>query len=256
MNFSKKAILVLVALCFLLGFIWAAMNRAELKANFGSPADVRASYELLRSDWAISRSKSWRMHLETVHIAGPKEWFVTEAIIPEREHTWEREDHGSRVGNLEYIRVGDNRYFREDAMPDHAASLEWTILTPRVTPPAGYYFELRFHLTNPRTIGYSFDSIETTMWSNYSGLHLRPGELRNVSGHECRDWTFSWVDEETGETNADSVCLGTSDHLPHHLTAGGGWAEATYEWNPSISIEDPSGAHPQPRGFVTALPDE
>jgi hypothetical protein len=256
MTYGKRVAFVLIGLFLLSGIICVVFNWAEVRTNFGSPADIRASYELLRSDLAISGMKSWRMRLEPTHNTGPKEWFVTEAIIPDREHTWQREDHGPRVGNLEYIRVGDNRYYKGDAMPDHAASLEWTKLTPRVTPPAGYYFELRFHLTNPRTIGYSFDRIETSMWSNYSGLHLRPGGVRNYSGHECRDWNFSWVNEETGENFTDSVCLGTRDHLPYHLTAGGGWAEATYEWNPAISVEEPSAAHSQPKGFISALPEE
>jgi hypothetical protein len=256
MRYAKRAAFVLIGLFLLFGIVWVASSWAELQADFGSPSHIRSSYELFRSDWAMSRMKSWRMRLETAHSTGPKEWFVTEAIIPDREHTWERSDHGPRVGNLEYIRVGNNRYFRGDAMPDHAASLGWTKLTPKVTPPAGYYFELRFHLTNPRTIGYSFDSIETTMWSNYSGLDLRPAGLRNYSGHECRDWNFSWVNEETGENKTDAICLGTSDHLPYRLTAGGGWAEAIYEWNPLISIEEPNGAQPQPKGFITAFPEE
>ena len=35
---------------------------------------VRADYELARSDWAISRAKSWRMRLETTDSKFPKEW--------------------------------------------------------------------------------------------------------------------------------------------------------------------------------------
>lgn len=256
MGYARRAAVVLTGLFLLSGIIWIVTNRTELRSEFGSPADIRASYELLQSDWAISRMKSWRMRLEPTRSTGPREWLVTEAIIPDREHSWQREDHANRVGNLEYIRVGNDRYFRGDAMPDHAASPGWIRLKPRDIPPVGYYFELRFHLSNPRTIGYSFDSIETTMWSNYAGLHLRVAGLRNYSGHECREWKFSWVVEESRKTMTDTICLGTLDHLPYHLTADGGWAEATYEWNPAISVEEPKSAQTQPKGFITALPDQ
>jgi|HubBroStandDraft_6_1064221.scaffolds.fasta_scaffold334496_1 hypothetical protein len=237
----------LVALVVLLGIVLLVAGWDELRSNFGSVADARASLELLRSDWAISRQKSWRLRL--TDSTWKNEWWVNEAIIPDREHSWARNDHDAWVGNLEYIRIKDDRYFKGDAMPDHAAAPEWIRLSPRVMPIVGHYFELRFHLSNPRTIGYSFDSIKTSMWSNYSGLHLLPGGVRDYSGHECRDWTFSWTIEETGQRMDDSVCLGTRDHLPYHLTAGGGREEVTYEWNPTISIEAPDPVKPQPKGF-------
>jgi hypothetical protein len=53
----------------------------------------------------------------------------------------------------------------------------------------------------------------------------------------------------------DTVCIGTSDHLPYHLTISGGWAEATYEWNPEVSIEAPNAVVPRPKGFISSLPD-
>jgi len=249
---------VLAALGFfaLAGIIWVVADWGDLRGKFGSRADILASYELLRADRAISRTKTWSMRLQSTRTTAPKEWIITEAIIPDREHSWQHEDHAPRIGNLEYIRIGNDRYFRGDAMPDHKAAPEWIKLTPRVTPPVGGWFELRLHLSNPRTIGYSFDSIETTLWSRYGGAHLRPVGLDNYSGHECREWTFTWVIEETGMHMTDTICLGTSDHLPYHITASGGWVEATYEWNPAISIEAPKSALPQPRGFVMGLPGE
>jgi len=191
MSRRRKAALIALGFLVLVVTIWLATEWNHLRAALGSRADIRASYELLRADWAISRAKTWRMRLESTRSTAPKEWIITEAVIPDREHSWQHEDHAPRIGNLEYIRIGNDRYFRGDAMPDHKAAREWIKLTPRVMPPVGGWFELRFHLSNPRTIGYSFDSIETTLWSNYSGAHLRPVGLRRYSGHECGEWTFT-----------------------------------------------------------------
>jgi hypothetical protein len=53
----------------------------------------------------------------------------------------------------------------------------------------------------------------------------------------------------------DTVCVGASDHLPYHLTTSGGWAVATYEWNPEISVNSPTPVLARPKGFIDALPD-
>lgn len=110
-------------------------------------------------------------------------------------------------------------------------------------------------MSNPRTSGYSFDSIETSFWSSYHGVDLKPEGLKTYSGHTCREWTYSWKVDETGQVMHDTVCIGVTDYLPYRLTISGGWAEVTYEWNPQVSIEVPSSAADRPKGFITALPD-
>lgn len=221
---------------------------------------VRANCELARSDWAVSRAKSWRMRLQTTDSRFPREWMVIEAIPPNREHGWQRVDRAVPnlkyiAGNLEYIRIGDDRYFRGDAMFGHSAAPQWVKLIPRDFPPLDGPLQLRLHLTNPRTIGYSFDSVETSLWSIFHKLQMRPVGLKNYAGHECLEWAYTWKVKETGQLITDSLCIGTSDHLPYRLTWGSGWAEVTYEWNPSVSIDVPEPVLPRPKGFIVALPD-
>jgi len=223
-------------------------------------AYVKAEYMLARTDWAISRTKSWRMRLETTNPRAAKEWMIIEAIPPDREHGWQHVDRtledGTRIaGNLEYIRIRDDRYFRGDAMFGHEGSSQWIKLIPRDFPPLDGFFELRLHMSNPRTIGYSFDSIETTFWSNYSGVQMQPNGVRSYSGHRCMEWSYNWKIEETGAIMHDTVCVGTSDHLPYHLTTSGGWADVTYEWNPEVSVYAPSPVVARPKGFISAFPD-
>jgi hypothetical protein len=250
---KKILILVLTALV-IAGSVWAAKNWAN----------VRTDYWLVRTDWAISRTKSWRMRLGTTDPKLPKEWVVIEAIPPDREHGWQHVDRSAQVGesktiriagDLEYIRIGDDRYFRGDAMFGHGAALQWIKLIPRDSPPLDGFFELRLHMNNPRTIGYSFDSIETSFWSNYHGVKMRPEGLKAYSGHTCHEWSYTWKIEETGQVMHDTVCVGTSDHLPYHLTTSGGWAEVTYEWNPEVAVDAPNPALARPKGFISALPD-
>jgi len=250
----KKILIFVLATLVIAGSVWAAKNWA----------DFRADYFLLRTDWAISRTKSWRMRLESTDPKLPKEWMVIEAIPPDREHGWQHVDRSVDVedsrtvriaGDLEYVRIRDDRYFRGDAMFGHKASPQWIKLIPRDFPPLDGFFELRLHMSNPRTIGYSFDSIETSFWSNYHGLRMRPEGLKTYSGHVCREWSYAWKIEETGQVMRDTLCVGASDHLPYHLTISGGWAEVTYEWNPEVSVEAPNPVFARPKGFISALPD-
>lgn len=224
--------------------------------------DFRADCELVRSDWAISRAKSWRMRLQTTDPKLPREWMVIEAIPPDREHGWQHVDRSIEVGDskatriagdVEYIRIGDDRYFRGDAMFNHGEARQWIKLISRDFPPLDGFFELRLHLSNPRTIGYSFDSVETSLWSQNHGVDMRPVGLKTYAGRDCLEWNLTWNIED--RIMNDTLCIGTSDHLPYHLTASGGWAEATYEWNPSVSVDVPNHVLPRPKGFILALPD-
>jgi hypothetical protein len=250
----KKILLFGIAALIVAGSIGAAKNWS----------DMRADYSLLRTDWAISRAKSWRMRLQSTDSKLPKEWMVIEAIPPDREHGWQHVDRSIEAGDsqnqriagdLEYIRIGDDRYFRGDAMFGHKASSQWIKLIPRDFPPLDGFFEYRLHLSNPRTIGYSFDSVETSFWSNYHGVSLHPEALKNYAGHPCFEWSYTWTIEETGRVMHDTVCVGTSDHLPYHLTTSGGWAEITYEWNPRLSVDAPKPVSERPKRFIAALPD-
>jgi hypothetical protein len=250
----KKILLFGIAALIVAGSIWAAKNWS----------DTRADYWLLRTDWAISRAKSWRMRLQSTDQKSPKEWMVIEAIPPDREHGWQHidrsiEEEDSKIkriaGDIEYIRIGDDRYFRGDAMFGHKASSQWIKLIPRDFPPLDGFFEYRLHMSNPRTIGYSFDSIETSFWSNYHGVSMQPAALKNYLGHPCFEWSYNWTIEETRRVMRDTVCVGASDHLPYHLTTSGGWAEITYEWNPRITVDAPNPVSERPKGFITALPD-
>ena len=232
---TKRVLIVALAALILGGSVWTAKNWR----------DVPADYRLLRTDWAISRAKSWRMRLESTDSKLPKEWMVIEAVPPDREHGWEHIDRTVDenihiAGDLEYIRVRDDRYFRGDAVFGHKGSSQWIKLIPRDFPPLDGFFELRLHMSNPRTIGYSFDSVETSFWSNYHGAQMQSAGVKTYSGHPCLEWSYNWIIEETSRVMHDTVCVGTFDHLPYHLTTSGGWAEVTYEWNPQVSVDAPT----------------
>ena len=146
------------------------------------------------------------MRLQPTDAMLPKDWMVIEAIPPDREHGWQHVDRSLEVGDtktkriagdLEYIRIGDDRYFRGD----------------------------------------------------YHVVKMRPEELKTYSGNTCREWSSTWKIEETGQVMHDTLGVGTSDHLPYHLTTSGGWADATYEWNPKVSIDAPNPVFDRPKDF-------
>lgn len=97
----------------LIGFAWFLAAISVLAAK--NRSELRMDWWLIRTDWAISRAKSWRMRLESTDPKSPKEWIVIEAVPPDREHGWQHidralEEEGSKTkriaGDLEYIRVG------------------------------------------------------------------------------------------------------------------------------------------------------
>jgi hypothetical protein len=128
----KTTFIIGLTVLLVFGSVWIIRNRAQ----------VRSDYELVRSDWAISSHKSWRMRLQTTDPKLPKEWMVIEAILSDREHGWQHVDRsvevgetsGRIVGDLEYIRIGDDRYFRGDAMFSHGEARQWIKLVPRDFP--------------------------------------------------------------------------------------------------------------------------
>jgi hypothetical protein len=114
----KKILLIGIAALIVVGSIWAVKNWSN----------IRADYSLFRTDWSISRTKSWRMRLQSTDPKLSKEWMVIEAIPPDREHGWQHLDRAVETGDsqnqriagdLEYIQVRDDRYFRGDAMFGH-----------------------------------------------------------------------------------------------------------------------------------------
>jgi hypothetical protein len=107
----KKILMFAFAALIAASSIWTAKNWS----------DIRADYWLLRTDWVISRTKSWRMRLQSTNPKYPKEWMTIEAVPPDREHGWQHIDRaveagGSKstriAGDIEHIRVRDDRYFR------------------------------------------------------------------------------------------------------------------------------------------------
>jgi hypothetical protein len=51
MTYGKRAAFILIGLFLLSGLIFVGFDWAEMRTNFGSPADIRASYELLDRTW-------------------------------------------------------------------------------------------------------------------------------------------------------------------------------------------------------------
>jgi hypothetical protein len=260
-----KNILIMFAIGVVVGSLWIIWK--PIKNWMGDRTrDKQADGELLQSDLAISRSKSWRLRIRRTDPRFPEPLIVREAILPDREHAWEHVDSTASAGDsrsihvkgdLEYIRIGDDRYFRGDAMSGHQAAPQWIKLIPRDPPPVGTYSEFGFQLTGPRSSDGIKWWIGNTLWDLYHGhgRQMRQVGIRRYSDHACLEWKVTYTNKETRQLEFDTLCIGVSDHLPYHLTLSDGWSEATYEWNPSVSIEVPKTVLPRPKGFDTFWPN-
>jgi hypothetical protein len=257
----KNFLVMGLAICVVVGSLW--IFRSPIK---DWKEDKRADGELLKSDVAISMARSWRLRIRRTDARFPEPWILSEAVLPDREHTWEHVDSTASAGDskfihvkgeLEYIRIGDDRYFRGDAMFGHQAAPQWIKLIPRDSTLVGTYSAYKLHLTSPRTIDGVHWWIGNTLWDLYHGhgRKMRPLGLKTYSDQVCREWIITYTNKETRQVKHDTLCIGVSDHLPYHLTLSEGYAEATYEWNPSVSIEVPKTVLPRPKGFDPFWPD-
>ncbi len=132
-------------------------------------------------------------------------------------------------------------------MGSHAAAPQWIKLAAIDHQPLGGFGNLRLGLSNPKSIEFDSRPVDS-LWSSYHRVEMRLGGFTTHSDRTCREWTYDWLAKDL--PMHDTLCIGTSDHLPYHLTLSGGAIQATYEWNPSISIDVPEVVRPRPEDFT------
>ncbi|HWZ98870.1 MAG TPA: hypothetical protein VN025_14025 [Candidatus Dormibacteraeota bacterium] len=182
---------------------------------------------------AMNGAQSWRITTVMGNAAGDKVTRTHAAICPDKEHIVEE----GRGAASEYIRIGDDVYWRKGATP-------WK----KGMPTNSYFFmnilTARPCLTNPKPAGKGeadgSEELRTWIQEDVKLARITKGEEKFENDDNCREWTVTR--EETRQLRYFRqeyvVCINEKDHLPRTMTATGGFV-THYDWNPALTIEAP-----------------
>ena len=184
---------------------------------------------------AMNSVQSWRIRTEINNVTR-----THVAICPDKEHIVEQ-----GLGQAsEYIRIGDDVYWRKGATP-------WK----KGMPTSSYFFvnvlTARPCLTNPKPYTNEANGAEELrQWiaDDVRTARITKGDMKFETDYDCREWKVT--QEQTVAFHYFKkeyvVCIGEKDHLPRTMTATGGYS-TKYEWNIPLTIEAPD---------MNALPTE
>ena len=180
---------------------------------------------------AMNGVKSWRITSEMQGMGG-KVTRTHVATCPDKEHIVEQ---GPGAAS-EYIRIGDDVYWRKGATP-------WK----KGMPTSSYFFmnvlTARPCLTNPKPYTNEANGAEELkQWiaDDVRTAKITKGEMRFETDYDCREWKVT-KEESIQLQNYKReyvVCIGEKDHLPRTMAATGGYS-TKYEWNIPVTIEAP-----------------
>jgi len=180
---------------------------------------------------AMNSARSWRIQTEMTLTGGVvKRTHV--AICPDKEHIVEQ---GLGPAS-EYVRIGDEIYWRKGAAP-------WQKGMPRGTYFFANVLTARPCLTNPKPYTNEADgSEELQQWiaDDVRLGKITKGDRKFEVDYDCQEWKVT--EEQTAGFSYSRkeyvVCISETDHLPRTMKATGGFS-TKYEWNIPLTIEPP-----------------
>src|ERR1017187_8988304 len=94
----KNILMLGLAICVIVGSL--RIFRSTIK---DWTEDKQADGELLQSDSAIPRAKSWRLRIRRTDARFPEPWIVSEAILPDRERALANAGSSAAAGGLKFV---------------------------------------------------------------------------------------------------------------------------------------------------------
>ena len=215
---SGKTILgILVGFVLLLVVAYYAMPNPGKKALEGEEIAVNNV-----SSWRIRTeiSRDGRLLVSRTHVAN----------CPDKEHIVER-----GMDNIaEYIRIGDDMYYRKGNMKWVKGTPGPDLFAPFPTP--------RPCMTNPNEPSTmpAGGAEEMKQWieSDIKEGRISKGEVQEEKGGTCREWTVTRFTPRN-QIGTYRVCLGETDSLPRYMKAPGDNFSIYFEWDPSVLIDPP-----------------
>jgi hypothetical protein len=185
---------------------------------------------LQQEEIALNDVNSWRVFTQISKNGRPMLERTYAAQCPDKEHILEL-----NMGDLaEYIRIGDDVFYRKN-------SYQWV----RGTPGPDLFQPipmLRPCLSNPeepssRPPG-GAEELRLALETDIKDGHIEKGEKKSSNGSSCQEWSVTRF-TETNRLGNYILCLSETDHLPQYIRDANENFRMSFEWNPSVTIEEP-----------------
>jgi len=185
---------------------------------------------LQREVTALEDLSSWRISTTLSRDGRPIVRRTHAASCPDREHIVET----ANLDFAEYIRIGDDIYYRKDSYTWVKGTPGPDLFAPIPTP--------RPCLSNPgepstRPPG-GAEEMRLALETDIKEGHIEKGEVKDNRGSPCREWSVMRF-TETNKLASYTTCLSETDYLPRHIRAANDDFNMYFEWNPSVTIEAP-----------------
>jgi len=177
---------------------------------------------------------SWRIITEISRNGRPMMGRTYAALCPDKEHVLERNE-----GDFaEYIRIGDDEYYRKNRYQWVKGSPGPDLLLPIPTP--------RPCLSNPgepssRPPG-GAEEMRLAIESEIKDGNIQKGRKGDFKGTPCQEWTITRF--SGSKLGSYITCLTEPDNLPLYTRNASEDFHMYYEWNPTVIVEAPDLSPP------------
>jgi len=185
---------------------------------------------LQREGIALEDVSSWRINTSISRDSRPLVSRAHAASCPNKEHIIET----AMLDFAEYIRIGDDIYYRKDSYTWVKGTPGPDLFAPLPTP--------RPCLSNPgepstRPPG-GAEEMRLALETDIKDGHIEKGEVKDNGGNPCREWSVMRF-TETNKLGSYTTCLSETDNLPRYIRSANDNFRISFEWNPSVTIEAP-----------------
>lgn len=190
---------------------------------------------------AMNDVTSWRIAIQISQNGRPKIGRSYAAKCPDQEHVLEDAEEGFS----EYIRIGDDEYYRKNSYQWIKGAPGPDLFLPLPTP--------RPCLSNPgepssRAPG-GAEAMRLALETDIKEGRIEKGEKRAYNGKPCQEWN---VTRFAGDRLASYItCLGEEDHLPLYTRNASEDFHMYFDWRASVTIDPPDLTPP---GKMPAAP--
>jgi len=184
---------------------------------------------LRREQLALDDLTSWRFAIQISKNGRPKTSRVYAAQCPSKEHILEQDE-----GDFsEYIRIGDDEYYRKNTYQWVKGAPGPDLLLPLPTP--------RPCLSNPgepssRPPG-GAEAMRLALETDIKDGRIEKGERKSNQGNPCQEWSVTRL---SGDRLASYiVCLSEANGLPLYSRNASEDFYMYFDWGASVTIEPP-----------------
>ena len=185
---------------------------------------------LRQEETALQGVSGWRVRTQVSKNGRPMVQRVYAAVCPDKEHVIEE----AMENFAEYVRIGDDEYYRKNSYTWVKGSPGPDLLAPLPAP--------RPCLSNPgepssRPPG-GAEEMRLALEMDIKDGQIMRGQVKPNSGSPCREWSITRFTERN-RLGTYTACLSETTNLPMYVLAMNENFNMSFQWNPAVEIEAP-----------------